>query len=1147
MTFPGVQGSTNLTKMRGSEYYADQYMLLCSNTVVFTARINGAPTGKTYAQVAFDTVTTGAYTDIEVGMTVYFSRTNDIKKAYFRGRARKTPTSTILYVNENSESITDNDYIFVVRDWALHPKFARVVGAAYYKDYDVSYTAPAPVIGLIQSAYAGIADSGTGLFTKAFAASGTGVASGATVSNFLFTVPSGVSVVTGSLSSANVTLSFPARQEEYWCSIKITDSNAVATTLHFPVWSIPADFSTTVVNGFNGASIEGALDSGWNATVDAFEGVENILDQTLAVIFEVETYNGTVGSLNTDIKFVGRFRRDVNTNEADEVANRLLNTSFEIEGITSQLSRTPMEHIKAIIKSSPSVWDEIKDLTPWRAVCHFLSTHTTFFNIHSMLLQDTTNSYTYPSFPVNGQSVYDAIKDILFSVNSNIEWSPDGDGWIMKDLRYQDTTSRAAVTSLMDFDIQDVVSVSLEYQHVNSVAQINAAGGSYSTSNGQELVVFSKWPGITMSAQGFSIEAFNRQIINANYSKVQAAAVLRKLVGYHAAVLNNRYRLSVEFPDQYNWIVPTRGKWFRWTLTASDQDGLRHTFTTSQRWICESISIQHDNETGSKTVQAVFSTEADATDGQDYEPPASGSTTPTDSNIPPDNVYVNWPDLSVVIPEIPTGTGAGGGSTTTIAPMDGSVQIVVTNGSESHGWVTREGLLPSPRYVPLDPPLASGEVINDAKFAALGLLDAYFLASDGTTSHVYYTDNVLKNAQDWVTSADITGEFTDIRTTSTDGSLLIKGNTSTSATELWDLTTDTHGGSIPPAGGTATYGFGSFGGTGLASSSTPNIGGIYFAAAAWTGLTNVTALTLHFSGDVVLNGIFDLSVTSAGGSIGTPSDHANDVTGHYFRWDFTNEDFTTFDLYSALAAQYYLDWIAWEYSLTPSYLVAYSSDHGATFATPIAAGSGGIDTEKVGNPSLIGSSSQVKIATTLGGSYSNYGSTTPTGTQPTAIHIPHYEFGSTTVKNISTITPQFLMASNVLSGSNEALWKVTVGGNTFTDITPVSSGNYGKAVSNDCIMMPWRSGSIILTLLDFAGTRKIARSLNAGSSWTISSALDAAAKCLVVIVNDKLNKQVWFANGSLGVGYIKDYQTSLTVINKTLPTSDAVTKVDVFL
>ena len=1144
MSFPSAQGSTNLTKMRGSAYDADQFMLLCSNTVVFAARVNGAPTGKTYAQLTFDTVTTGAYTDLEVGMTVYLSRTGDIKNTYFRGRVRKTPTSSILYVNENSESITDNDYIFVVRDWALHPKFARVVGSNYYKDFDKTYAHPAPIVTIIQSAYVGIADAGTDLFTQAFAANAIPVASGATVSNYLFAIPSGVSVVSGSLSTSNVTLSFPTRQEEYWVTLTVTDSNSVATVMHFPVWSIPADLSTTIAVGFDGATVEGGLDSGWNATVNAFEGVSDVLDQTLAVLFEVENYSGTTGSLVTDIKFVGRFRRDTNSNTSDEQASRLLSSSFEIEGIASQLSRMPMEKIKAVIKSSPTVWDEIKDLTPWRAVCHFLATHTTFFNVNSMIIQDTTNTYTYPSFPVNGQSVFDAIKDILFSVNSNIEWSSSGIGWLMKDLRYDTPSHRASGTVLIDFDIQDALSVNLEYQHVNPVAQINGAGGSYSTSNGQELVVFAKWPGIT-AGQGFSIEAFNRQIIDKDLSKTAAAVILRKLIGYHAAVLNNRFRLSVEFPDQYNWIIPTRGQWYRWILSVSDQDGLRHDFTTSKRWICESVTITHDNTTASKTIQATFSTEADAVDGQDYEPPASGSIVPVDSVIPVDNVYDNWPDLSVVIGDTPPANS--GSSTTTVAPMDGSVQIAVTNGSESHGWVTREGLLPSPRYVPLDPPLATGEYITDAKLAALGLLDAYFLATDGTTSHVYYTDNVLKNAQDWVTSADITGEFTDIRTTAVDGSLLIKGNTATSDIEHWDLTTDTHGGSIPPAGGTATFGFGSFGGTGLASSSTPNGGGIYFAAASWAGLTNVTTLTLHFSSDVASHGVFDLVVNSSGGVIGSPSYQGSDGTGYVYQWTFTNENFTTFNLYSALAAQYYLDWVEWEYSLTPSYLVAYSSDHGATFATPIAAGAGRIDTEKVGNPSLIGATTQVKIATTLGGSYSNYGSAVPTGTQPTAIHIPHYEFGSTTVKNISTITPEFLMASNVLSGTNEALWKVTVGGNTFTSITPLSGGQYGIAISNDCITMPWRSGAIILALLDFGGTRKIARSLNSGSSWTFSSALDAAAQCLVTIVNDKANRQLWFANGSLGVGYIKNYQSSLTVVNKALPTSDPVTVVDVYL
>src|SRR5688572_19178710 len=98
MPFPSAALSAgNLESLRGTStvnptYAAAQFISLCPNTTVFAARVNGAPSGTSYAQIAYDTVTTGAYTDIVVGQTIYISASNSIRAAYFIGRIRATPT-----------------------------------------------------------------------------------------------------------------------------------------------------------------------------------------------------------------------------------------------------------------------------------------------------------------------------------------------------------------------------------------------------------------------------------------------------------------------------------------------------------------------------------------------------------------------------------------------------------------------------------------------------------------------------------------------------------------------------------------------------------------------------------------------------------------------------------------------------------------------------------------------------------------------------------------------------------------------------------------------------------------------------------------------------------------------------------------------
>lgn len=1137
MPFPSTLDSTAQDKVRGYHYDGDQFMLLGSNTVIFAARINGAPTGNTYAQVTFDTVTVGAYTDIVPDMTVYLSKTNSIKKAYFRGRARfdepanKVASATILYIDETSDVISDNDYIFVVEDYALHAKFGKATTTTYKKDFNRPYAPPFPVVTDLQSAYGGVADPDTDLFVQAFSAGGFAVAFGATITDHQYTIPaSGVEVVDGDLDTTDVTLSFEPSEKEYWIHHSVTDSNGKITTMHIPVWSIPSDLSTTIAVGFEGASIDGALDNGFTAKVDAFEGVDGILDQTLAVLFEVEYHDGEAGSIVTPIKLVGRFRRDTSGNTSDETASRILNASFEIEGMAAQLVRTNIEHIKAIIAASPSVWDQIAKLTPWRAICHFLSAGTTFFNINSLKFDSTSNDYIYPSFPANGQSVMDAIKDVLSLTNSGMEWAQSGEARIGVDLRYDTPTNRNAADVVMDFTIDDTLDTSLEYQHVEEVALINAAGGTYSTANGQELVVEAKWPGIT-AGKGSRVEPFNRNVLAANLSKSAAQTVLKKITGYHAEVLNTRFKLTVQFPDQYNWLVPSVRQWYRWSISVEDQDSLRHDFDTSTRWLCISVSIQHDNSTASKpTVEAVFVNESASTDAQEYDPPASGATTPANPTVPGGNVYPNWPDIPIVLPpdsnpeDMPPYTGPT--TPQSPAPMDGSVQIAVTHDSVSHGWVTREGLINGSRYIPLDPPLANGERIYDAKMAKLGLLDAYFLASDGIKSHVYYTDNVLKNVQDWQISADITGLFTKLRTTDTAGKIYIEGITTSGSNpaEAWSIYT----------------------GTETSRTATTITADAVFGGGSWRIGISATGAVLHPADSLCRT--LELSRTPSsligywlcGSDIETTAIYSGQCI-----WNMDYVDTGSFSCTFTLA----IDPMCGEDDVTGT-KTALSVNFGATFAAPVTAGTGvdgGIDTEKIGDPVLIGSVGQVLIATTSGGAYSDYGDPLPDGALPTAIFVSRLEFGSTTVQNIETIDPQFLLGSSTATDDDETLWKVETGGTDFISITPTSGGDPGTIPDHTCIDIPWRSGKIILGIFDFGGTRKLGRSLDSGGSWSLSSALDDAARCLVTIVNDKNNRQLWFANGADGIGYIKNYQSSLVVVPKLLPTPDPVICVDVYL
>jgi hypothetical protein len=230
----------------------------------------------------------------------------------------------------------------------------------------------------------------------------------------------------------------------------------------------------------------------------------------------------------------------------------------------------------------------------------------------------------------------------------------------------------------------------------------------------------------------------------------------------------------------------------------------------------------------------------------------------------------------------------------------------------------------------------------------------------------------------------------------------------------------------------------------------------------------------------------------------------------------------------------------------------YSTDDGATYAAVETVGTtpgayGGFDTIRIGTTVLAGADGQVMIATTGGGAYGAYGSAMPAGAQPSAIVMPRYQFGSTSASNVSTSTPQFLVASKDLTAGNAGLWKVTASGATYTDITPTTGGQYGKANGARCITMPLKSGAIILFVGTFGSNRKLAVSVNSGTSWAFSANLNTDASMIVIRRGDINNRQAFIANGTSGVGYVSNYRATTPVIsNRAIATTDTVIGVAVY-
>jgi len=1136
MPFLSALSSGNYDSLRGTSvipptYASAQYLCLGANATAMAARVNQASFALSFVSITFDTVTTGAYTDVLEGMTVLISHTNDKRAAYFVGRVRAGTTSTILKVNETSAVISDNDYVFVLNDHRMYHKLGRESGGVYYKDYALTFSALKPIIYGLQSAYAGIVSGSPAGYTVAFSASATAATYGATITGYAWTIPSGGTVTAGSISTASVTVRFDASASEYWVKLVVTDSGGRTQTRHIPVFAVPADLSTTVALGFKGANITCDIDNGWSATVEAFDDVDSVLDNTLAVIFNVEYYNGTATNLNGNVEFVGRLRKETNRSETDDTYGLISSSSFELESVASQLARISAPYITTQDSASAAAWDQITHLTVWRAITYMLE-HSTFHELHSLSFGDLTETYRAYQLEVDQGNQFDSVKSLAQAINAVIEFTPAGEARINRDARYLATASRNALTTVATFTTNDATAWTIERDHVETVGLVEASGGTYAVSSmgiqgAAVTLLLSIAPG-TAQGNADGTTTLTRQILGADFAKIPAQTELNTRTGNHYAKENDEVTLAVDMLDGYHFLIPSVSQWYKWEIAASENTrGIA--YTTSVRWLLKSIDVTHDNETGTKAVNAVFTIETEGTPGQTQNYPPTGNTPSPLPDIPSIPAYPEFPPLPpIYLPGTPTPDTIPPYSTTpTPVPIDGNA---VVYWSTAHIWFVRNFLGAN---TPFD--ITPETVLGTIRDFALVGRGGYLLSSDGTDSTVYYNTDVFNVASTWTDSGMISGEYVSVRPTSTTGALYILANGTSSVTTTYDFAISDYGFTVSAYSATYTAGVGWETGAGA--------GGQVVYISKTISSTVVTSATLEW--------VFNVGAPNPNGFIkyGAVNDTFVGSSPHTITQTDTT---TTFDLAIGNGGGSSPTGTLTGFSFTSPASSAvdtrYSSDFGATFGSPVSVGTAignvGIDTERIGVPVLAGYDGQVRIATSAGGAYSDYGSATPTGTQPFALAIPRYQFGSTTTGNVSTTTPQYLLGSNTLGSSNKALLKVTSSGTTFTDITPSSGGDYGLSISPRSLAIPWRSGSRIAAVLRFGSLPRLVTSTNAGTSWSDRGVLDVNANMCTFRKGDVAMQQIYLTNG--GPAYSPNYGASIVTKSYPADTSEPLIGIAVY-
>lgn len=1190
MSFNTALSAGNLATLRGTgalapSYQSAAYLSVVPQTIIFRALVNQTSFAASFAQVTFDTTSVGAYTDIVEGMTVYISPSTDLSKATFTGRARRNgagnvATSTILYINETSATISNNDVITVVNDYKLWDRLGRQVGSTQYVDYDVQYHLPKPIIYGVKSAYAGWVTAG--ILTLSFTPSGLAVASGATISTWLWNVGDGT-ITVGSTTTQNITATFPPGHR--FISLRVTDSNGQMRTRRISIHAHQPDTYPPAPLQAGDIRVSGDVASGYSAEATAWAGVSTLLDNTLVVIWNDEQYqDGTTALTGDNIAFVGRFRQSSDSAQSDSEVGIIAETRYTVEGVMQQMARLELLPYEFLNSGAPTKFFQLKNLTPWRAVCLLLSEMSTYLELHDLTFDSTADTFLALGLQTQGNNLLAAVNDLYYSINGAMQMNAAGQGQCVRDLRMLSTAARNAAPTIANWSTADLLGIDgYDHANVRTVGRLVASGGSFSSATQQYTTFDSLAPGIAQDYPEASA-SLDRQILEANQSQPNAQTELNTRSGHAFARVQETDKISVTHPDGYHFLIPALDQWYTFTLDGTETArGI--VLDSTIRWLLMSIDLEHDSQSGQKTVRAIYSRETSGAEGQTVVYPPPQDVPATAPSFPPFPIFPAFPlppddylpPDSNVIPF--TGNPIANQA---VVPLDGNA-VAVLNGDTSTIYITTNFLSNGayPTLKDITPSTVLGTLKHIRAVEPLNGRGLYAISNDSTNSRFHYTADAFADAPVWI-DTDLSGALYDfIRVAGSTGGVYLVGETGTSSSGSWSRTYDfrhgnSHGWVVRPYSSSSSSCSGGFLGLGCWGGSYDGTGflfahhsdgshhwrtsGVYLdiitdgdvgthissITITWNVSASVATATFSSAGFI---GFLDhgfaspydgISVSPNSGNgpgeiYGTPPSTANEDNVRRVLID------SVIDHWGASDEAHLVEVTLTGTGEAPADLhtiVAYSADYGATFTTPQEVTTtlldrAGFDTIKLGSASVLGTEDQVKFTSIDGGVYANFNGIFPGTAQPNAIFIPRRQFGSATTGNINTGTPQYLVGSGNAADNNDALWKVTNSGSLFSAITPFMGGTPGLVIMRDSLEMPWQSGLKILETATFAGIPYLCVSLNTGASWHFTSRpLEADAKALRVRKGDTFMRQAFITNGSM-VAYVGSYQSAtINYVNK---------------
>lgn len=674
MPFDSALSAGNLVSLRGNastaaRFEAAVYLSVCPNTNIYTARVNMTPTEYPVVDITYDGGS-GTLADVRTGMTVLISHTNDRFAAFFRGYVRKAPTATVLYVGANGDSadITNDDYIFVLDDYAIHEKLPRDVGGVPVPDWDVAwrrlqpliYNLPSVVVGYVNSVSTKLTWSPTPTVLKADADATTSY-------TYLWEYPTGAAITVGADSDKDVTFEFDAGFDG-WVHFTATDSNSVPHTRHIKVWAHDADnppsplaFTDLSVSSELPIEVSEGTGMGYNMSVKAFADITTILDHTLVVAWTVQKYNGTEANIGSagNILGMGRIRTEANAVGYD-AGQRDAGAEYTIEGAITQLAVRRFPPIEILRATAPDDWNEVENLTVWRAIHLILSEYSSFEELHSLRFDSTSDDYLLPTgYATQGGDLLYSVADLAQSINAVMQDRQDGEVEVCRRAVMLADAGRNALTTIVDLTNTDYggsSALNITRDPFHAIGSLLGSGGGYHTAD-DNLNVYEVQAPRGYPGSGATDGQLHRQVLVADAAVSAERTEMELRAGHAFAAQQAPETITVALNPGYHFLIPSVDQWYSFAIATSETASGK-VYTSATRWWLQSKSLDIEPSTGTIESSYTFIKETEGVPGKIIDRPLVdlGETPIPDFGDP----IIDTPTIEVIGDiDFDTGTGDG--------------------------------------------------------------------------------------------------------------------------------------------------------------------------------------------------------------------------------------------------------------------------------------------------------------------------------------------------------------------------------------------------------------------------------------------------------------------------------------------------------